>query len=84
MKRSNPKDVNPWKAAGLVSAIGADLVVCMLGGYYGGSYIAARTNQPIWTAAGLMIGLAIGIVTIVLLIKHVLEESHDGSDPPHT
>ena len=75
MKKPNPGGMNPWKAAGLVSAIGADLVVCILGGYFAGAYLSEKSGHPIWVAAGVIIGLAIGIASVVFMIKRVLEDS---------
>lgn len=77
MKRSDSGSTNPWKAAGLVSAIGADLVVCMVGGFFAGDYLASKTGQAGWTVAGLLFGMFVGIFTIVMLIKRFLEEN-DG------
>jgi hypothetical protein len=67
--------MNPWKAAGLVSAIGADLVVCILGGYFAGAFLADKWGHPGWAAAGVIIGLALGIVSVIYMIKRVLEDS---------
>jgi predicted acyltransferase len=75
MKKPDPGSMNPWKAAGLVSAIGADLVVCILGGYFAGAYLTKKSGHPAWVAAGVIIGLAIGIVSVVFMIKRVLEDS---------
>lgn len=78
MKRSNPRDLNPWKAAGLVSAIGADLVVCIVAGYFAGVYLSKWTGGgPMWVAGGVLAGLAVGILSIVFLIKRILEDSND-------
>jgi len=76
MKRPGSKN-NPWKAAGLVSAIGADLIVCMVGGYYAGTYISDRTGQQGWIPAGVIAGMLLGIVGVVLLIKRFLEDSNE-------
>jgi ATP synthase protein I len=78
MKRSNPGDINPWKAAGLVGALGADLVVCILAGYFAGVYLSKWTGGGQgWVAGGVIVGLAVGIISIVFLIKRVLEDSND-------
>lgn len=76
MNKSGPGK-NPWKYAGLASAIGMNLVICMMLGYFGGDAIAARTGHKGWTAAGLLLGLFVGLGSIVLMIKRVLEEENE-------
>ncbi|MFD0871865.1 Putative F0F1-ATPase subunit (ATPase_gene1) [Chlamydia abortus] len=77
MKKPNPND-NPWRAAGMVSAIGADLIVCILLGYFGGSFVSDRFGlSPAWKAGGLIIGLFVGIVSVVFLIKRFLEDTNE-------
>lgn len=61
----------------MVSAIGADLIVCMAAGYFLGKYISDLTGQRVWIAGGLIVGMAVGIVSIVFLIKRLLEEPND-------
>jgi uncharacterized protein YneF (UPF0154 family) len=63
--------------AGLAGAIGMDLVVCILLGYFGGAWISDRTGQRAWMAAGVLLGLFIGLAFIVLLIKRFLEDTHE-------
>jgi ATP synthase protein I len=76
LRKSDPGQ-NPWKYAGLASAIGMNLVVCILAGYFGGSAIANRTDQRAWTAAGVLLGLFIGLGSIVLMIKRIVEETNE-------
>lgn len=69
---------NPWRAAGLVGALGADLVVCMALGYFAGRYVSNLTGgQTGWIVAGVLAGLAVGIFSIVLLIKRFLEDTDE-------
>lgn len=75
MKKTGPDKFNPWKAAGLVSAIGADLVVCVAGGYFAGAYLGEKTGRLVWVAAGVILGIIAGIFSIVMLIKRFLEDS---------
>ncbi|WP_227013727.1 AtpZ/AtpI family protein [Paenibacillus psychroresistens] len=73
MKEPNRND-NPWRAAGLVGAMGADLVVCTLGGYYLGNYIGSRSGaETFWMITGLLVGLAVGVISIIFLIKYYTE-----------
>lgn len=73
MKQTNPND-NPWRALALVSIIGVDIVVCMLGGYWLGSYISSvMDGQTIWIAVGIVTGFFVGVVSIVFIIRSYLE-----------
>ena len=68
---------NPWKAAGLGSALGMEVVVFVLMGYFGGSFISRRTGHIGWLIGGLLAGFALGIVGAVLMVWRVLEDT-DG------
>ncbi len=69
MNEPGPKD-NPWRAVALVSAIGADLVVCMLAGYYIGKYASRWAGgEPIWIVVGIMLGFVVGVASIIFLLK---------------
>jgi ATP synthase protein I len=73
LKEPNRND-NPWRAAGLVGAMGTELVVGTLGGYYLGNYIGSRTGaETFWMIAGLVAGLAVGIIGIIFLVKYYTE-----------
>lgn len=62
---------NPWKAAALVSVISADIVVCTFGGYFAGEYIGGLLGGgSLWSIVGLSLGLVIGAVSIIFLIKY--------------
>lgn len=76
MNKSGPGQ-NPWKVAGVASAIGMNLVVFILIGYYGGSYLTGQTGQKAWTAAGVLLGMFAGLGSIVLMIKRILEETDE-------
>lgn len=66
MTQQNPKD-NPWRAAGLTTALGADLVVCLFGGYWLGGALSG--NSLLWQLLGLGLGLIVAVVSIYFLIK---------------
>jgi F0F1-type ATP synthase assembly protein I len=69
---------NPWRAISLVSLIGVDLVVCVLAGFFLGRYVSDLTGGfPLWIAVGVLLGLAVGIVSIVYILKQFTEDS-DG------
>lgn len=76
MKNSG-RQTNPWKYAGLASAIGMNLVACLVAGYYGGGFLANRTGQKIWTAMGLLLGLVVALTSIVFMIKRIVEETDE-------
>jgi ATP synthase protein I len=61
---------NPWKAMGLVSAVGIDLAGCMWAGYFFGTLLDKHAGTDlVWSLVGLAAGLIIGIFTVILLIK---------------
>lgn len=80
MKTPN-KDPNSknkvWKTVFIVNALGADFVVCVLAGFYLGSYIQRITGQVLWMVAGLLLGIGAGIWTAILIIQRYLGEN-DG------
>lgn len=76
MKPSKP-DLNPWKYAGLATALGSDLVVCILLGYFGGRFLSGYTGQKGWLAGGVLAGLFIGLVSIVFIIKRFVEDTNE-------
>jgi len=62
-------DDNPWRAIGLTSAIGADLVACMGAGYWIGDAISQSTGQRIWIVIGIMLGFVVGVVSVIFLLR---------------
>ncbi|TNJ64705.1 AtpZ/AtpI family protein [Paenibacillus hemerocallicola] len=67
---------NPWRAAGMAGAVGADLAVCIVLGYFGGKWVSVRMdNQPIYIAIGALVGLFVGIFTVVMLIRFYVKDS---------
>jgi len=76
MKSSNPNE-NPWRMAGIMGALGMDMVLCLLAGYFGGSWLSERTGQRAWMIGGVLAGLVVGLISIVLLIKRFLEEGNE-------
>lgn len=77
MNGKNKRD-NPLLAAGLVGAIGINVAVCIFLGYWIGNLGADRFGgEMAWKMSGLLVGLAVGILSAILLVKKVLEDS-DG------
>lgn len=63
---------SPWKAMGLVGAVGVDLGACLWIGYWLGSKLDAQLHHTmLWSLAGLGVGLLVGVWTVILLIKGV-------------
>ncbi|UUZ91268.1 AtpZ/AtpI family protein [Paenibacillus sp. P25] len=69
MKKNNASD-NPWRAVALVSAIGADLVVCMLAGFWLGDLVSKwQGGRPIWLVVGVMLGFFVGVYSVFLILR---------------
>lgn len=77
MSKKNKKD-NPLFAAGLVGALGIQVAACIFLGYWIGSSLDRRFGSGTgWTIGGILVGLAVGLLSAILLVKKVLEDS-DG------
>jgi uncharacterized protein YqgC (DUF456 family) len=74
MQNRNSND-NPWRAAGLVGAVSADLVVCIVLGYLGGSWLSDRMGEQKYVAIGTLVGLFVGIISVMLLIRFYVKDS---------
>ncbi|WP_010279024.1 AtpZ/AtpI family protein [Paenibacillus senegalensis] len=78
LKKPN-RNENPWRAAGLVSVIGADFVVCLLLGYFIGKYVSNLFGGSIgWVAGGIFLGLAVAVISTIFMIKKLLEDTNEG------
>ncbi|MFD7524890.1 MULTISPECIES: AtpZ/AtpI family protein [Paenibacillus] len=74
MKNKGNRD-NPWRAAGLVGALGLDIAICTMLGYFAANFAVQRFGGPrSWIVAGVMLGLFAGIATVIMLLKKFLEE----------
>lgn len=70
MKPTN-KNGNPWRAMILVTAVGVDIVVCMLTGLWIAKAISNEAeNQSVWIGIGMVGGLFVGIFSAILLIRY--------------
>lgn len=62
---------NPYQAMALMSAIVSQLVGSILIGIFAGRWLDNRWNtEPIFLIIGLFIGLAAGVYSILLSIRH--------------
>jgi ATP synthase protein I len=58
-----------WNAFGLVSAIGADMAICTVGGTYLGKWLDSLWGTSPWMLLlGVIVGLAAGVYGIVRLL----------------
>ncbi|ALS26029.1 hypothetical protein ABEV74_07740 [Paenibacillus cisolokensis] len=73
MKQKGNGD-NPWRAAALVGVMGLDIAICTVLGYYLGDWLGGSRG---WGAFGIVMGLAVGILSCIFLLKRILEDS-DG------
>ncbi len=65
-----PDTNSPWRAAGLTTAIGLDLVVCLLSGYFLGNWLSDWTNGSyLWVIGGVISGIFIALLSIITIIK---------------
>jgi len=66
---------NPWRALAFVGALGFEVGVCTIMGYLIGGWIGPTSSG--WKMAGVFMGLGIGLLIAILLVKKALENK-DG------
>lgn len=73
-KKPDPKEnFSPYRTMGLVSAVGVDLVLTILGGVYGGKWLDSQLGTyPAFLITGLFVGLVGGVYSIMVMIKKFL------------
>ena len=71
------RDENPWRTAALVGTIGVDLAVCLVAGIWLGRWMQGVFGGVGWLVAGILCGLAAGIVSVILMIRKFTEGTHD-------
>lgn len=64
-----PQDINPWKTAGLVMGLGAELAVCVGLGWWLGTVYDERNGTDFGYLTGVIVGLVAGIGSAVALIR---------------
>jgi ATP synthase protein I len=73
---SNPQ--SPWKALSLVTVIGMDIVICIMAGVWLGRKADQYFGMAPWgMVAGVMIGIGVGVIIIIPLIKKLLKEQSE-------
>ncbi|WP_168121399.1 AtpZ/AtpI family protein [Paenibacillus sp. HB172176] len=60
---------DPWRAMGLVGAVGVDLAVCLWLGYWLGTKADHAGGTDYYSIIGLIAGLIVGVVTVIFLIR---------------
>lgn len=76
--KQRKSDDNPWRGAVIVSAIGADLAVCLGAGYWVGAYVDRRLDTGmLWTLIGLSAGFVIGVIGAIFLVRYFAEDNND-------
>lgn len=60
---------NPWRAAGLVGSVGVTMGGCLWLGYWLGARADHAQNTGYWSVTGMAVGLAVGIVAAIFLIR---------------
>ncbi|WP_435922767.1 AtpZ/AtpI family protein [Paenibacillus sp. DYY-L-2] len=67
------KNGNALRAVALVTALGTNLAVCAVGGFYLGSWLDRQWfGNGLGIGLGVLVGLAAGILGIIALIKSVM------------
>lgn len=78
MRKQKTND-NPWRAVAMLGGVGVDLGVCMIGGYWLGSWFSrSQGGEPIWIVAGMMLGFLVGVASIILIIKSYMKGNNNG------
>lgn len=69
----------PWRTAGLVSAMGMNVAVCLMGGYMLGNWLSGRFGgSPLaWKAGGLLAGLFVAAWSVVRIVQKVLGDADE-------
>ncbi|GIP19046.1 hypothetical protein J40TS1_46880 [Paenibacillus montaniterrae] len=67
----------PLVVAGLIGAMGVQVAICILIGYWLGTYVSDWTGSKGWIVGGVLTGLAFGIGSAILVVLKVLEGSDE-------
>ncbi|MDO7906518.1 AtpZ/AtpI family protein [Paenibacillus sp. JX-17] len=77
-KKAQSSGGNALKALGLVSAIGVNLAVCTLGGFYLGTWLdKVLGGKGLWIAVSVFLGLAVGGMGIAAVIRKVMRDNDE-------
>ena len=71
--QTNRNSNSPWRAMGVVGAIGVELAVLLLLGLWLGKKLdMLLQTSPIFLILGMLLGLAIGVWSVIRIIKPYL------------
>jgi len=71
--QTNRNSNSPWRAMGVVGAIGVELAVLLLLGLWLGKKLdMLLQTSPIFLILGMLLGLAIGVWSVIRIIKTYL------------
>lgn len=69
----NKRTPNPWRAFAALSAIGLELALFIIVGFFAGRWLDSVTGtSPLFLVIGILIGAVLGLVNMILLIKRFL------------
>ncbi|MDH4618039.1 AtpZ/AtpI family protein [Brevibacillus sp. AY1] len=72
-ERPVPKIDNPWRAITLVTLIGGDLAICVVGGVLLGKYLDGLfATNPLFLVVGLLLGLGVGVYSVYRIVRGYL------------
>jgi len=74
----NPEDDSrsTFRALGLTSGMGFIMAACLVGGYYGGSYLDSKFGTEPWLLiASLLLALTGGVLEVCNMLRKVMKET---------
>lgn len=70
LQNQNP---GPWRAFSIFGSIGIQLAILIVAGFYGGRWLdSVMGTSPVFLIVGILCGVAVGIMSMILLIKRFL------------
>jgi ATP synthase protein I len=69
MEQNKKPDENPWRAIGLIGVVGVTLAICVSGGFLLGQYMSGMWGGIFTVLAGVILGLAVGVMCIIPMIR---------------
>jgi|GEM_PF-5749110 len=72
---NNWKDKNSLvRTFAMLGMIGIDFAACVVAGFFVGSFLQTRLGHVLWLLAGLFLGIAAGVWSVVVMIKRFTGE----------
>lgn len=78
-KKPHNNGDSPWRAAALVSVMGINVAICLIGGYWIGNWLSGLFGGSAlaWKAGGFFVGLIVAVWSVVQLVRKALGDA-DG------